>query len=124
MISTLSVKGHRCVTDAIVTHGQMLHLCSLIGTRESVRATIASLQNGQNGVLKSGSNHTPVSLGYQRISAAQARLPSSAFQAVMVGERVKDGIILVLQLQASLAERFYHSLIQKSTLPLHSAWQD
>lgn len=124
MISTLSVKGHRCVTDAFVTQGKILHLCSLVGTRESVRAIIAALQHGQNGDLKSGSNPVPVSLNYQRINAVQARLPSGAFQAVIVGERVKDGTILVLQPQASLVERFYHYLIQKSTLPLHSAWQD
>lgn len=123
MIPTLSVKGHKCVVSAHARQGRILHLISLVGVRESVRAALAAMQQGHSAVLTEGEN-TIVNLGYQSIKVIQGRLPNGAFHAIALGERVTQGDILILKKDDTLAERFYTSLLEKSTLPLHTSWQD
>lgn len=123
MIPTISVKGHHSVITAYATQGRQLHLISLAGVRESVRATLAALQHGHSGALKSDET-TLVNFGYQSVKILQGRLLSGAFQAIAVGKTVTNGDILILKEKASLAKLFYHALLKKSTLPLHTSWQD
>lgn len=123
MIPSLSVKGHQCVVSAYTRQGRVLHLVSLIGIRESVRAALAAMQHGHSAVLKTNET-TLVNLGYQSVKVIQGRLPNGAFHAVAIGEGIKNGDILILKDGMPLAERFYRYLITKSTLPLHSSWQE
>lgn len=123
MIPTLSVKGHQCIVSSHARQGRILHLISLVGVRESIRAALSALQHGHSAALKTHKT-TLVNLGYQNIKITQGRLPSGAFQAIAVGEKVRSGDILILPEGASLAERFHLALLEKSTLPLHTSWQD
>ena len=123
MIPTLSIKGHQCVVSAYARQHRALHLISLVGTRESVRASLAAMQHGHSAVLKS-EDTTLVNLGYQSIKVIQGRLPNGAFHAIALGQRVTQGDVLVLRESDSLSERFYTALLTKSNLPLHSSWQE
>lgn len=97
----------------------MLHIISLVGVRENIRATLAATQHDYSVMPKTHE----VSLGYWSFKVIQGRLPSSAFRAIAIGESVIQGDILLKQNQP-LAERFYQHLIAKSTLPLHTSWPD
>lgn len=123
MIPTLSVKGHHCTVSAYAKQNRILHFISLVGVRESVRAALAAMQHGHSAVLSQGEN-TSVNLGYQSIKVIQGRLPNGAFHAIALGERVSQGDILILKEDDTLAERFYTALLNKSTLPLHTRWQE
>ena len=122
MIPTLSVKGHRCTVSAYTRQGRALHLISLVGVRESVRAALTAMQHGHSAVLTESEN-TIVNLGYQSIKIIQGRLPNGAFHAIALGERVTQGDILIFKQGDTLPERFYTALLEKSTLPLHTSWQ-
>lgn len=65
-----------------------------------------------------------MNLGYQSFKVIQGRLPNGAFHAIAIGERVTQGNILILKENDTLAERFYIALLGKSTLPLHTSWQE
>lgn len=123
MFPTLSVKGHKCVVSAHARQSRALHLISLVGVRESVRASLAAMQHGRSAVLTEGET-TLINLGYQNIKIIQGRLPNGAFHAIALGERVTQGDILILKQDDTLAERFYTALLEKSTLPLHTSWQE
>lgn len=123
MLPSLSVKGHECFATAYVKQGRSLHLISLVGVRESVRAALAAMQIDHSAVIQ-GKETSLVSLSSQSNRVVQCRLPSGVFHAIAIGERVTQGNILILKDGASLAERFYSALLDKSTLPLHSNWQD
>lgn len=122
-MASLSVKGHQCVVSAYAIQGRQLHLISLMGVRESVRAALSAMQHGHSAVLKDDQTNL-VSLSYQSIKVIQGRLPSGAFHAIAIGERVTSGGVLILKEGTSLAGRFYLALLDKSTLPLHTSWQD
>lgn len=122
MIPSLSIKGHQNTVTAYVKRGHQLQLISLAGVRESVRAAIAAMQHHHSASLKTDQT-TLVGLGYQNTQVIQGRLPNGSFHAIVMGESVTNGDTFIVKPGTSLAERLYHHLLQKSTLPLHTSWQ-
>ena len=128
VVSTLQVKGFRCLVDEAVflnRPGGYAHLVSLVGTREAVKAVWARLMKGEAAFLYTGSETRPVRI--ETLNAAKLlteRLPSGAFHGLLLSHKVLSGELVLCETEAELPTRFFHLLTQALNLPLHDAWKD
>jgi len=128
MVPIIKIKGFRCsVEEAVFSNRKesYVHVLSLAGSREAVKAVWARLMKGEAAYLDMG----------QQVRAARMntleggkllteRLPSGAFHGLLLSKALLNGELVLCEREEELPARFYTVLTRMLRLPLHRDWRD
>ncbi len=127
MVPTIKIKGFRCSVEEAVFESRkdgFVHVLSLVGSREAVKAVWARLMKGEAAYLDLGQQVRAVRMNTEGGGKLLTeRLPSGAFHGLLLSRVLLRGELVLCEKEEDLPARFFHYLTQKLRLPLHNTWR-